>query len=772
MTRALTTQALHGDAAARELLERARALAREGGSAYVLALADVQESGLRLALGDYREVLRLLRRVRPGDLRHERERFVVLLHRGIAHANLAELGPARGDLEEALAVAQGLEDPALEAKALHDLGVVAHLAGDLPTAIRLLREVGAMPVPVGRARAGNDLASALLDAGLVDEAVRELDGALEAARADRQGLLEGELRVARARAMLLLDDLPAARRDAVRAARAFRSRDDESRARYAELLAGAPAGGPSGRAGEVPRAVDPWISRFAARVRAEGHLDRGEVEQARSALREARAGRTTTLGATLHEHHLRARLALAEGRAGAARRSLRAAAAHLAAEQGRNQSLEVRAAIAVHGRNLAALDLEAALGSGAPREVYAAAERWRAASGRVAVGAVEDPRARTLLEELRVARHAATSSGADPATAQAALARTVELEAAVSRRLWSAANAERTGPALAAGWGETRAALAARGATLVLFVVSGDRYHRLAVGPRRADLARLGTVADVDRLVRRLSSDLDGLAHAGAVPALRPVLERACDASALALDEALLAGLPRADEPVLLGPTRALGRVPWARLPSLRGRPLTVAGSVTRWVRTPTSRRQGPVTVAALAGPGLDRAEAEVEQVAATWRAGDTPAVTGSRAADLVAATGGSTLVHVAAHGTHEEQSPLFSSVRLQDGPVVVHELPRPPAAEHVVLSACDVGRSHVRPGDEALGLTAGLLGIGVGSVVASVAPVTDVAASAASVQYHRGLARGLPASEALAYAVSEVPDAAAFALFGADWSR
>ena len=82
------------------------------------------------------------------------------------------------------------------------------------------------------------------------------------------------------------------------------------------------------------------------------------------------------------------------------------------------------------------------------------------------------------------------------------------------------------------------------------------------------------------------------------------------------------------------------------------------------------------------------------------------------------------TIVHVAAHGIHQDESPLFSSVVMGDGPVFAHEFQRSGVgAEHVVLSSCEVGRTHVRVGDEALGLTASLLATGVRSVVAAVGP-------------------------------------------------
>jgi CHAT domain-containing protein len=128
-------------------------------------------------------------------------------------------------------------------------------------------------------------------------------------------------------------------------------------------------------------------------------------------------------------------------------------------------------------------------------------------------------------------------------------------------------------------------------------------------------------------------------------------------------------------------------------------------------------------------------------------------------------------VVHVAAHGTHERQNPYFSSLLLADGPLFAHELPRPVTSEHVVLSACDVGQADLRPGDEPLGLTSALLALGVGSVVAAVAPVPDEVAAAAMVDYHRLLAGGRGAAEALSATITAHPGARAFNLYGADWA-
>jgi CHAT domain-containing protein len=109
-------------------------------------------------------------------------------------------------------------------------------------------------------------------------------------------------------------------------------------------------------------------------------------------------------------------------------------------------------------------------------------------------------------------------------------------------------------------------------------------------------------------------------------------------------------------------------------------------------------------------------------------------------------------LAHIAAHGRFRADNPLFSALDLVDGPLTVHDLEtlrRPP--ETVVLSACDSGLSSVHPGDELLGLAAGLLGLGTRTLVASLLQVPDQATRTLMLDFHRRLRSGLPPAEALA---------------------
>ncbi len=209
-------------------------------------------------------------------------------------------------------------------------------------------------------------------------------------------------------------------------------------------------------------------------------------------------------------------------------------------------------------------------------------------------------------------------------------------------------------------------------------------------------------------------------------------------------------------------------------LPALAGRPVTVAPSASWWFATRGDPVTGPVAFAA--GPGLGRAAEEVRRAAAGWphatvRSG--PAVTADQ---ILRDAGRASVLHLAAHGRHEPQQPLFSSLELADGPLFGYDLPRAAAIPaHVVLSACDLGLAVVRPGDESLGMTAAFLQAGATSVIASVARVSDDMACEVMPDYHRRLSGGLAPAEALAASLAGTagnsPDLPApFVTFGSGW--
>jgi CHAT domain-containing protein len=176
--------------------------------------------------------------------------------------------------------------------------------------------------------------------------------------------------------------------------------------------------------------------------------------------------------------------------------------------------------------------------------------------------------------------------------------------------------------------------------------------------------------------------------------------------------------------------------------------------------------------VVALAGPDLARADDEVKAIGELWTGASAVASARANRKDLSTALSRARVVHVAAHGEHQTENPLFSSIRLADGPLFAYELDQhATAAEHVILSACELGQATIRPGDEALGLTSVLLHLGSRSVISGVARVHDDVAADVMARYHRLLSTGTDSAQALAEACAEQHELPApFVCFGSAW--
>ena len=156
-----------------------------------------------------------------------------------------------------------------------------------------------------------------------------------------------------------------------------------------------------------------------------------------------------------------------------------------------------------------------------------------------------------------------------------------------------------------------------------------------------------------------------------AIVARRSSLSRSLDGSTRLIRPL---GLP--DRRLVLSPTGPLGgpRLEPAaladRLPGHGGRPSAPPGCGPIRPTRPAGPGCSP-----FAGPGLRHAEARgrgrgrARGPARSCGPGPRPAV---RAA---AALSAARLVHLAAHGTHQAENPLFSSIRLADGPIFAYEL-------------------------------------------------------------------------------------------------
>lgn len=774
------------DAAAQALADAAE-LARRLDEPAISVLVRSQRGALAIRRGDfpaavaeYSDVLPLIEYASAFD------RGVILSNSAVAHLYSGDLRRARPLFNRAVRAAAQDGSRREEAKRRHNLGYLEFLAGDLPGALQQMAEARAVSPDLPDGIGLLDRARVLAEAGLLREANSLLSEAAQVFRRDRMTQDLGEVELERATAALVAGDVDGARRFAAAARDRFRKRGADRWRRSAELvlLEGDLAAGRPGRrlTGPAARLQNEFaaagafrLARAAALVGAQAHLVAGDVRAAEAVVAGIPAtSRADPVTARLQEHYVRAQLDVATGRRTAATQRITRGLTELARYQASFGSLDLASAAAVHGRRLASYGIALARAGGRPAEVFAAAERARAVTSRLTpVRPPDDPVAADLLGELRRTVESLRALEQDRVAAAPLLVRRQDLERAIIARSWSAAGSGAVDRS--ATLARVRAVLAESGATMISFVQAAGELSAVTAG-RQVRLSDLGTSATVVEHVRRTRADLDVLAQPRLPGGIRAAVRASLDRSLRELDRCLIEPL-RVDGPLVIVSTGALGQLPWASLPSLRGRPLVVAPSASKWLTSSSGapRWEDRVPVVAICGPDLRRGEREAATVAANWPLGQVVAGPAATTAAFIDSIAGSRVLHVAAHGVHQAENPLFSFVRMADGPVFAHELDRTMhAPEHVILSACEVGVSTVRPGDEALGLASALLQFGTRSVVAGVARVGDDVAEDVMVAYHRSLAAGTDSAAALADALCVVDSDVVppFVNFGASWQR
>jgi tetratricopeptide (TPR) repeat protein len=798
----------HPDLVARTLISLAFAEAEQGRVAAGLALLDeaetliapgdlgllLQQRGLLLLrLGRRAEALALLDAAVP--LLAGSGPYIVLartlLNRSALYLAGGHVGPARDDLRRCSAIADAEGFDLLGAKAMNNLGYCDMLAGDIPAALRIFDEAGRRYVVHGPGVLPVvliDKAKALLAAGLAEEAGRELDDALRLSRQQRLSQDYAEAELLRAQVALASGDLVTAGTWANRASSHARRRGNGAWTALADLTrlrvryeTGRSPGAVATRAARLAEqlralglrhdAVSADLLAVRGLVRAERRRD---AERAAAALPPVR--RHAPLDTRLLYRLTHAELAAATGRRGAALRQARAGLSVLHRHRARLGSVDLQSGSAALGVELARIGLEAALDNGSPRLVFDWSERSRGQAFRIKpVRPPPDPAVAQAVAELRhlhqLIRESEIAGRPEPALRHRRLA----LERFVTQRSWQAAG---TGESSAAATFDAVVAEAAGGArTLVVFLQRGDRLVALVIRDGAARLRTLGAGAAAEEAGRRLLGDLDALASRRLPGRMQDVVLASVNRQRGILTEQLLTPLcallgdEDGDDDLVLVPTGWLSAVPWGLLPPLTGRPVTVAPSASAWLAARRRLAGGqpmdgrPLLVA---GPYLAHAPAEVRAIA---EIDPTSRVLCGEAATVeatVRGVDGASVAHFATHGHHEPENVLFSRLDLADGPLMAYDLQHlavPP--RHAVLSACDVGRTVVRAGDEILGFTAALLYAGTASVVSSMVRVPDEVAADVMVSYHRALAGGADPARALATASLAAP-LVPFVCFGA----
>jgi tetratricopeptide (TPR) repeat protein len=493
-------------------------------------------------------------------------------------------------------------------------------------------------------------------------------------------------------------------------------------------------------------------------------LDTGSLRQARKQLALAEPLLRLGTGADRIEFlHARALVAAADGSPAAARRSLRRGLRLLDDYRAAFGAADIRVTASGLGSELSELGLRLALEGGRPAEVLDWAEQARANALRLPhVRPQHDRRLRGRLAELR--RTAVRLRDVE-GSARELGARQVALEAevrAITRRARGASGAQRELPTRGA------AVRALGDSALVEYVELDGVLRALTLNRGRLSLHELGPF-DAGEL-EWLRFSLGRIARRAGSAAQRAGALASADAAAAALDRLLVLPLLPfvGDAPLVLVPTGPLHAVPWAALPSVRGRACVVAPSLSIWLDLARRRSSGRRRIALVAGPGLPHASREIALLADLY--GRAAPLTGKAAgaAPVLRAVDGAGVAHVACHGRFRADSPLFSSLELADGPLNVYDLQRlrrPP--EMLVLSACDLALSDRYPGDELLGMAAVLLGMGTRTIVASVVPVADSVTRRLMLAFHRQLVAGVRPAVALAHAQASLRgDSAAAAGF------
>jgi tetratricopeptide (TPR) repeat protein len=711
------------------------------------------------ALEDARHAVVVLRRV--GDLLWTAR---ALNMRASAYLALGSTSRADADYVSAARLYSGIGQEVEALDPMANRALTAFASGDLPAALAYLDAVAPsfqrLNVPITRLR--SERCVVLLAAGLVGDAEAEAEAALQEIEEIHGRLTQkADLLLMAANCALAMAQPQAALERAQAAHHMFRSQRSA------------------------------WRQAHAARVLVQARYEVGPVTAL--LLREANrsAARLDGLGSSdaAQAHLLAGRIALDLGRRGDAERHLAALAwtrrrgpalsrvsgwlgealrAEAADRPGRMlaacrrgldvldehrltlDASELRAQATVHGAELAALAQRHATQARRPRLLLTWSERWRATAYAIPpVRPSADAELNTSLAALRTMTRRldqAPDQGKPSASLQKEQQRLeTEVRASALRsrgnRHWTRAQfspadlLDELGPA-----------------QLIEIVDVDGSLHVLVCGQGKVRQFAAGQASDALKAanfarfaLRRMARGRPGADPASALAVL--------DHAGPALQDALLGPAVRhlGDGPVIIVPTGKLHPIPWAILPALKDRVTSVAPSAAAWMRAHRAPEPRHRHVALARGPDLASGGAEVPDVAKLYD--DVTMLDGAQAtADRVlSAMDGAWLAHIAAHGIFRADSPLFSSLRMHDGPLTVYDFERLNRAPYrLVLSSCEGAGLAPAGANELLGLVSSLLPLGTAGIIAGLMPLNDQALVPLMVDLHGHLRAGQTLAESL----------------------
>ncbi|MFD7409103.1 CHAT domain-containing protein [Streptomyces sp. NPDC059866] len=738
-------------------------------------------------LGHHREALEDVRRAIPVLRQADDVIWTAraLTLRATVHLALGAVERADADFTAAEALWDTTGQEHDKADAVESRGLAAFRSGDVPAALRLLDEAAERYAKLGTPSFMLNIrrCEVLMAAGLAPEALAEADAATAVLDGiGGQSTRKAELLLAAARAARLAGDPHTAIARAALAVRLFAGQRRtwwETHARLVLIEARVAAGRSSGRLVADAAAVADRLAAFGAPAAPEASLLAGRIALGLGWRTDAErhlavAARSRHSGPPLARMTGWAAQALRARAAGSGRGVLEACRRGLDVLDDHRMTLgasELRARATEQGAELAALAQQASLTGGGPRRLLVWSERWRATV--LSTPPTRPPADPALLRSLTAYREIAARAEAArmegrPVPVLEREERRLEREIR-SRTLHMRGDAP--GDELRFDVGRLLERLGE--ARLVELAVLDGRVHVLLCGQGRVRRFEAGLLAEAEAEAEHVQAGLRRLAHPGAEGRL-PVVE----AAGHRLQELLLgpAAAHLGPGPVVVVPPGRLHRVPWALLPSLRDRVLSVSPSASSWLRARETEPPPGGRHVLVRGPGLATGGAEVPDVAGRYGRPTVLEHDEARVPRVLAELDGAALAHIAAHGTFRADSPLFSALRMADGPLIVHDFERLDRSPYrIILSSCDTARLASVGADELLGLVTALLPLGTAGVVASSAPVNDAAVVPLMLALHKGLSAGLSLAEALRDARAALPGDAvhratgwAFTAFGA----
>lgn len=685
-----------------------------------------------------------------------------LHHRATMYLAVGDVERADRDYAQAETVYADCGQHLEYASARQERAVVAHARGDLPTALAHLDHAQGLfqELETFDPELVVNKCTVLLAAGLARDALREADAAIATIeRGHGSPAWHAELLYSAALAAVAVGDLTHAEYRSTDALRLFRQQQRPwwaARAVLVLLHCRSTGGDRSAALLQAARRATARLDELDPARAVDGHLLTGRLALARGSRDEA--GRHLRSAANArHRGALRARGAgwlaqatwcEAEGRwrgmLAACDRGLALLDLHLRTLG----ATELRMRATGQGAELAGLALRYAARRGNARLFLTWSERWRAMALRVPP--VRPPEDSDLVADLAALRSIVGRLDAaldGHAVAPALQKERRRLEAAVRQRVlhtpaaaWGGTERFRTADLLTELGDADLLELTDIDEVLYAVVVTGERIRLRRVGPTQAAVHALDHALFALRREgsRRGTHRLD-LADIG----LR------LEASLLGESVRLLRG-----GPVVVVPTGRLHAVPWDLMPTLRERPTSVAPSASVWLRARRAGRPPNSRVVLVGGPRLATGDAEVQHLARQYPDAAIFADGSATVERVMAAIDGAWLVHVAAHGIFRADSPLFSAIQLDDGPLTVYDLERLNLAPYrVILSSCNSAVAEWVGADELLGLVSALISLGAAGVAASVVPVNDPATVPLMLALHDHLRRGSGLAEALTLA-------------------